>query len=633
MQITNIRIRNFRSVKDLTLDLEPTTVFIGANNAGKSTIVDAVRIALTRRWGRRGTGFTEHDIYAPAPGLDPKTLDPIVIDLKFEERPGEAWPDDLVADLSDILVINAAGRNMVWLRVTCGWNEDEGAYMPRWIFLDGVGQELSGGSQRASNFNSFFKYPHFFWLSALRDAEEEFGARASLWTTLLRAINIPKAIEDEVRKALDAIDAKVLAADPKFAEIASAIGQAVTVAPGPTPGDARLRMLPIDMWDMISRTSVMLQMESIRPWLPLLQQGQGLKSLAVVYLFQAAMRQRLADDALPGAEAILGIEEPETHLHPQAARTLWGRLSLLSGQKLVTSHSPPFVQHVPIHAIRMVHLTDKTNVASVPRSLVSDLPWTVRVEQAFPGSGSLRKSASGHVEVLAPMSANVTERLEKCWGGEADETSRLIQIRDLRHRARVLVSQQDEDDLAIAGRRMRGEVFFARRWAMVEGQSEYLLLHAIGEGLGWPLDQHGVAVIDFQNNGNPSIYASLATAFGLDWQMVVDGDDEGDKFLGQLRARGFSDAEVTTHTAQLTKPNTLEMQLVADGHGPLLRTILQELGDPNAPGHDDATLLTKLKKVKIDYVTALARRVAADATLAAKMPAPLVAIVTAWKGA
>jgi putative ATP-dependent endonuclease of OLD family len=633
LQITNVRIRNFRSIKDLSLQLEPTTVFIGANNAGKSAIVDAVRIALTRRWGRRGTGFTEHDIYASAPGLDPKTLDPVVIELQFEERIGESWPDDLIADLNEVVVINNAGRNMVWLRVTCGWNETEAAFTPNWQFLDAAGLALSGGAQRANNFNSFFKYPHFFWLSALRDAEEEFGARAALWTTLLRAIKIPKVVEDEVRQALDAIDAKMLAADPKFAEIAASIGQSTTIAPGDTPGDARLRMLPIDMWDMISRTSVMLQMEQIRPWLPLLQQGQGLKSLAVVYLFQAAMQQRLADESLIGAEPILGIEEPETHLHPQAARTLWGRLSVLSGQKLVTSHSPPFVQHVPIHAIRMVHLAEQTAVASVPRTISSSLPWTARVEQAFATPGALRKAANNTVEAAATVTPTVAERLEKCWGGETDEAARIAEVRELRHRARELVSARDEEDLAIAGRRVRGEVFFARRWALVEGPCEYLLLHAIAEALGWPLDQHGVAVIDFQNNGNPGIYASLATAFGLEWRMIVDGDDGGDRCIGQLIARGFDDGELTApRVAQLTKPNTLEMQLVADGHGPLLKDILKQHGDDKADSYDDPTLLARLKNAKIAYMTTLAQRVGADAALADTMPAPFAALVKDWRG-
>ncbi len=48
MRITRLHIQNFRSVKELTVDLGETTVLIGQNNAGKTAIIDAVRIVLTK---------------------------------------------------------------------------------------------------------------------------------------------------------------------------------------------------------------------------------------------------------------------------------------------------------------------------------------------------------------------------------------------------------------------------------------------------------------------------------------------------------------------------------------------------------------------------------------------------------
>jgi energy-coupling factor transporter ATP-binding protein EcfA2 len=68
-----LRIENFRSIKRLDIQLGETTVFIGPNNSGKTAILDAVRIALTRRWGQRGTGFTEYDIHLATQSDDPRT--------------------------------------------------------------------------------------------------------------------------------------------------------------------------------------------------------------------------------------------------------------------------------------------------------------------------------------------------------------------------------------------------------------------------------------------------------------------------------------------------------------------------------------------------------------------------------
>jgi putative ATP-dependent endonuclease of OLD family len=74
MRISRLKIENFRSIRNLDIDLGDTTVLIGQNNAGKTAILDAVRIVLTRRWGQRGTGFTENDIYRPDEHGDPRTL-------------------------------------------------------------------------------------------------------------------------------------------------------------------------------------------------------------------------------------------------------------------------------------------------------------------------------------------------------------------------------------------------------------------------------------------------------------------------------------------------------------------------------------------------------------------------------
>jgi putative ATP-dependent endonuclease of the OLD family len=108
MKITRLRIENFRSVRALDLSLGDTTVLIGQNNAGKTAILDAARIVLTRRWGQRGTGFTENDIHRPDEHGDPKTLPPIRIEIVIEEPKTGEWDPDMVAALEDILALLAA---------------------------------------------------------------------------------------------------------------------------------------------------------------------------------------------------------------------------------------------------------------------------------------------------------------------------------------------------------------------------------------------------------------------------------------------------------------------------------------------------------------------------------------------
>jgi putative ATP-dependent endonuclease of OLD family len=95
MKITRARIRNFRCIQELDLDLDDTTVFVGPNNEGKTAILDALRLVLTRRWGQRGTGFNEYDIYLSSPNDDAKKSPGATIEIECKETVAGEWPQSL----------------------------------------------------------------------------------------------------------------------------------------------------------------------------------------------------------------------------------------------------------------------------------------------------------------------------------------------------------------------------------------------------------------------------------------------------------------------------------------------------------------------------------------------------------
>lgn len=631
MKITRLIIENFRSTRRLDLCLGDNTVLIGPNNAGKSAIIDAVRIVLTRRWGQRGTGFTENDVNRPGHEGDPRTLPPVRITLVFEEPTAGTWDADMVAALEEIMAVRADGRNMLTLRVTCAWSDEKQAFDPAWQFLDSAGEPLPE-RRRAINLTGFFGYVPLFWLGALRDAADEFTPRSGHWGRLLKGVRIPDALEAEVLRTLADLDARIVAADPRLTSIADLIGQATRIAIGEGPGAARLATLPLAIEDMLQRTGIALRNEALRPWLPLSHHGQGLQSLAVIFLFQAAVLQQLAESERPGMEAIFAIEEPEAHLHPQAARTLWDRLQELSGQRIMTTHSPHFVHHVPLRDLRLVRLRGGcTEVTSIPTHIVSDLPWNDSIAGLIRGGAGrvcFQDTNTGRVAARSWFDADCAESLARCYRRDADAAAMAEAVGRLRHACRILPTAEDEEELGFHGRRARGEIFFARRWIMVEGVTEYLLAHALGRAFGCPLDNHGVAVIDFTQSGSAAVYPALAEAFGIPWHMIVDGDDESAKFRQHIFDRGFNAADLATHFQTLPSPHDLEDQLLADGHEPILREILAEASGPSALTCSSEEFTRRLKNKKTAYMSLLAPRIASDPALAALMPAPFVTLIT-----
>jgi putative ATP-dependent endonuclease of OLD family len=623
VRITRLHIENFRSIKTLDLELGDTTVLIGPNNAGKTAVLDAVRIALTRRWGQRGTGFTEYDVHLATEHDDPKASSGVLIEIRVEElTPGE-WPDELLQDLEEIYQLDPiTGRNFISLRASCAWSAADKCFLPSWDFLNAARAPMVGRGARRTNLERFWQYLPVFYLSALRDADDEFSPRSQFWGRLLKAMEIPSALESKVQRVLDLLNKKLLAADPRLAQIANRLSNVTRIAARDRAGGVDLRLVPLKAWDLLSKAEIILRNEPDWPWLPIQRHGQGVQSLSVIFLFQAFVEHLLKELYEAESSPVLALEEPETHLHPQAARTLWAHVNALPGQKIITTHSPYFVQHVPFRDLRIIRLTENgTEVRWLPPSFSAQVPYVPELDPVITGSGGFLEydRPINRLTVKGKLDENRYRALLTCYGTHADRAVIHSLLRELKERSSFFIDDEELRQLETFARRIRGEIFFARRWMIVEGQGEYLIVHALARALGYNLDEHGVSVIDAQNNGYPPRFATLARALGIPWLGVFDNDAAGQQYCRGIEECGFDPASVAqrcrTHPA-----GKLEQQLLADGLEIELRSILEVLGQADAHTIDRPTLEGRLEKGKTAYAAELALRIRGDATLALRMP-------------
>ena len=623
MHLTRLKIKNFRSIRSLDIELRPTTVFIGPNNAGKTAILDALRIALTRRWGQRGTGFTEYDVHLEHDGVDPKKAPGVEIEVEAEESTPDEWPDAVQQDLGEIVQIDPnTGRRGVTLQVLFRWERRTSRFEPTWSFLNLQHEPTSphgGKGARRVNLEKFWRYVPTFYLGALRNASDEFGSRSQFWRRLLRSVDIPPGLEDEVHQDLERVNQKLIGADPKLEQVSRTLAEATKIAVRHQSGEAGLDIVPMKSWDLLSKAGIVLRNQEGSPLLPIRRHGQGVQSLSVIFLFKAFVDHLLKDHYVAESEPVLALEEPETHLHPQAARSLWRRVRELPGQKILTTHSPYFVQYVPFRDLRLVRLTDEgTVVRSLPASFSTEIDHANGLEKVVANSrGLLEYSPSTRKLTANGVLKQLTYRkLLKCYPDRAKDREKL---RDLRDRSVDHMGDDELQSLETWVRRVRGEVFFADQWLIVEGQADYLIMHAMARALDYDLDEHGTALIDAQNNGDPAVFAALARALRIPWFAVFDGDEAGEKYIRRIENRGFSEADMArcrTHEA-----GDLEAQLIHDGLGKELKSIARDLGasEKLADGASLRTWLCKNKN-KVRYASRLAAETLTSPSLAQKLP-------------
>ena len=89
MYLKEVYIKNFRSIKECKIALDNFTVFIGENNAGKTAILDAIRIGLNKSFN--ANSFNEYDFHMDSIINSPKDSEGITFIYHFEEREEDEW--------------------------------------------------------------------------------------------------------------------------------------------------------------------------------------------------------------------------------------------------------------------------------------------------------------------------------------------------------------------------------------------------------------------------------------------------------------------------------------------------------------------------------------------------------------
>ena len=368
MNLKDVKIENFRGISSLHLSLDRLTVLVGENNTGKSTVLEAIKLVLNRNLGnQRSRLFSDYDFHLTDASATPQTAEPIQITLHFAEENEDEWPEAIVQQLNEIIQLDSEGLNHIWLQANGIFNPDLASFETKWAFLNSSETELTLRS--STPFNLISRFVPLFFLSALRDASQEFGQRGQFWKSFLKSIQISDDQREQIEETLEEVNASVIGANDGLAQVIQKISHARRLVPLDSDDPVVLEALPTRIFDMVGKIQVHLK-SAYGAKLPLKRHGEGTQSLAVLMLFQAFVDSNLAEAYTPESSPILALEEPEAHLHPSAICSLGSFLKELSGQTIVSSHSGDLVSRVPITSLRRLYkINGETKVGQVQDGL------------------------------------------------------------------------------------------------------------------------------------------------------------------------------------------------------------------------------------------------------------------------
>jgi CRISPR-associated exonuclease Cas4 len=522
MKIQHLRIHHFRSVRDLELNVADILILVGANNHGKSNILSAIEFALSA-----GAKPNKKDFF--------RLRDDADLSLWVEVTFG-----DLTVREREVLVKYVKRDHTVRVRKTARL-EDDGAVAiayngyveepDEWWLTSGaqarlstrdevaaqvqgipaLGALLEGGGritrQRIAEFQRGYIEAHQAELrfAEVLEADPLLGTRTLSGGVLPDFFLVPavRDLGDETKikttttfgRLLQRAVADMAERDERFAELRrelQAIVDALNARPDRPPDEAselaRLEAaLASELADWRVGVSIEVEPPDLRTVFelgtelhlddgiktPAEEKGHGLQRAALFALLRTwanSLRQQARDDGgrvRRAADSVLfAIEEPELFLHPHAQRLLFATLETIAAapehQVVVCTHSTHFV-----------------NLERYERVVV--------VEKNNPNDGTLIRQCTTDL-----------------FGGEG--------AADRRRRFHMAAWVNPD----------RGEIFFARKVILVEGETEKVVLPYLAKMLD--CREPSVSVVDCGGKHNLPLYVAILNAFGIPYCVVHDED-------------------------------------------------------------------------------------------------------------
>lgn len=321
MYLAQLNIKNFRKLQNVELHFQAgLNVLVGANNVGKTAVVDALR-ALLAGHDDPYPRFGIEDVHHPKGGTPAG-------DITFQYIFRGLNADD-EADFLAALKPEAAGALEAHISVRYS-DADKGGRLrvKRWC---GDHEDVGLTSDMMENLRGVYLQP-------LRDASQSLKpSRSSQLARLLQlladepgreGINAAlKKLDDELKKHEPIVNAQQAISNRHDAMLGAQLAQVLEV--GLSAGDFQR---------LSSRLSLLVDTFEIE------QNGLGFNNL----IFMAVVLSELAKNPEAAYRGLI-VEEPEAHLHPQLQAILLRYLESIhtaAGDKpvqiFVTSHSPNF---------------------------------------------------------------------------------------------------------------------------------------------------------------------------------------------------------------------------------------------------------------------------------------------------
>lgn len=376
MRIVRVHIENFRGIRLADVHFGGTTVLLGDNNTGKSTVFEAIELAIGADRLARAQAIDEHDFhggdYRPVgnrpgtrivvevvvAGLDEQLRTKFRANLEFWRQADQKLLGAGEAGLAAQAEIEAAVR----IRFEGVYDADGDEFTAKTWFAVPRQDDGTPISECRSGDKREFGFLH---LRALRTGHRALSMeRGSLLDVILKTYEVRTRMWEGLLDRLRDLDV-VGENDPEFGRILTAIRDAMReIVPGEWADAPHLRVSELTREDLRRVLKSFLATGVPGYAAPFQHQGSGtINALVLAMLGLIAQRRN--------GRVIFAMEEPELSLPPHVQKRVVDKVRELASQALFTSHSPYVIEQFPPDQMTVL-MRDSTGLMTAKSVVLPD---------------------------------------------------------------------------------------------------------------------------------------------------------------------------------------------------------------------------------------------------------------------
>jgi len=372
MRISQIELRNFRGIKSGKIILPKHAVLLGANNAGKSTIAEALALLFSRE--RMVRPVSDWDFYGGSPKPDSRFFiiatitdfadgnenDPTKFPSWFigENAAHPIWWHEENSKISFEADPPQGTRLAAQVALAGRYDDDTCEFETIRYFYYGESDPFADGFKPVPT--RTLREVGVFLLSSNREWDKLLSFGSSTFLKVIREYEaLPGKAIDQLKNQLRSDVTKIEESAPlsEILEAASKELHSFLLM----DDKSKLVYRPTSLDTMSVLQSLIAHVSKDGSFLvPVARSGAGMISLQAFLLLLAFAEQRIKK----GQNFVLIAEEPELHLHPSLHQRLVHRIRAKSTQSIVTTQSPKVAADYQPNEVIFVHNNNGELVAT-----------------------------------------------------------------------------------------------------------------------------------------------------------------------------------------------------------------------------------------------------------------------------